>query len=121
MPFGMMSGSVEGYVYSIGGGDHRRERGCFGVNLGRPIETNGDFATRLFPNYFAQDLFRLLCFSFFYHLLVTKHYQKRICQLSVKDDGFIQRWEERRFTSTLNECPPPRSSINIISSIENTL
>ena len=29
-----------------GGGDHRRERGSFGVNLGRPIVTNGAFATR---------------------------------------------------------------------------
>jgi len=26
------------------------------VNLGRPIVTNGDFATRLFPNYIGQDL-----------------------------------------------------------------
>ena len=25
-----------------GGGDRRRERGSFGVNLGRPIVTNGD-------------------------------------------------------------------------------
>jgi len=25
-----------------------------GVNLGRPIVTNGDFATRLFPNNFGQ-------------------------------------------------------------------
>jgi len=32
-------------------------RGSFGVNLGRAIVTNGDFATRLFPNYFGQDLF----------------------------------------------------------------
>ena len=28
-----------------------------GVNLGRPSVTNGDFATRLFSNYFGQDLF----------------------------------------------------------------
>jgi len=27
------------------------------VNLGRPIVTNGDFAMRLFPNYFGQYLF----------------------------------------------------------------
>ena len=30
--------------------------GQFGVNLGRLIVTNEDFATRLFPNYFGQDL-----------------------------------------------------------------
>ena len=28
-----------------------------GLNSGRPIVTNGDFATRLFPNYFGQYLF----------------------------------------------------------------
>jgi len=28
------------------GGDRRRGRGSFGVNLGRPIVTNGAFATR---------------------------------------------------------------------------
>ena len=37
-------------------GDRRRGSCSFGVNLGRPIITNGDFATRLFPNYFEQDL-----------------------------------------------------------------
>jgi len=29
-----------------------------GLNLERPIATNGDFATRLFQNYFGQYLFR---------------------------------------------------------------
>ena len=28
------------------------------MNLGRLILTNGDFATRLFPNYFGQDLLK---------------------------------------------------------------
>jgi len=28
-----------------------------GLNLGLPIVTSGDFATRLFPNYFGQCLF----------------------------------------------------------------
>jgi len=31
----------------------------FGLNLGRPIVTNGDFVTRLFPNYSGQYLFQL--------------------------------------------------------------
>jgi len=37
-------------------GDRRRGSDSLGVNLGRPIVTNGDFATRLFPNYFGQNL-----------------------------------------------------------------
>jgi len=32
--------------------------GTFEVNFGRPIVTNGDFATKLFPNYFGQYLGR---------------------------------------------------------------
>jgi len=28
------------------------------VNLGHPIVTNEGYATRLFPNYFGQDLFQ---------------------------------------------------------------
>jgi len=36
--------------------DRRREWAVLGVNLGRPIVTNGDFVTRLFPNYFEQYL-----------------------------------------------------------------
>jgi len=31
----------------------RGEQGVLGVNLGHPIVTNGDFAMRLFPNYFG--------------------------------------------------------------------
>jgi len=57
MPFGMVSGVGRGMGVLDGGGDRRRARGSFGVNLGRPIVTNGDFATLLFPNYFRQDLF----------------------------------------------------------------
>jgi len=37
------------------------------VNLGRPIVTNGGFATRLFPNYFGQDLFN---YNRVFHVLV---------------------------------------------------
>jgi len=43
------------------GGDRRREGAVLGVNLGRPIVINGDFATQMFPNYFGQDLLRLQC------------------------------------------------------------
>jgi len=32
------------------------------VNLGRPIVSNGDFATRLFPNYFGQDFFEFIAY-----------------------------------------------------------
>jgi len=36
------------------------EGAVFGVNLGHPIVTNGDFATRLFPNYFGQYMLLVL-------------------------------------------------------------
>ena len=39
------------------GGDRRREGAVLDLNLGRPIVTKGDFATRLFPSYFGQYLF----------------------------------------------------------------
>jgi len=38
------------------GVERRREWVVLDVNLGRPIVTNWDFATRLFPNYYGQDL-----------------------------------------------------------------
>jgi len=50
-----------------GGGDRRREGAVLGVNLGHPIVTNGDFATRLFPNYFGQDLLLLLLTTLLSH------------------------------------------------------
>ena len=52
---GWWVGSVEdGCIIWVG--DRRREWAVLGVNLGRPIVTNGDFVTRLFPNYFEQYL-----------------------------------------------------------------
>ena len=42
MPFGVVSGVGRGMGVLDGGGDHQR-RDSFGVNLGRPIVTNGDF------------------------------------------------------------------------------
>jgi len=42
-----------------GGGDRRRGRGSFGVNLECPTVTNGAFTTGLFSNYF-EDLLLLL-------------------------------------------------------------
>jgi len=41
------------------------EGAVLGLNLRRPIVTNGDFATMLFPNYFEQYLllfFRVIIF-----------------------------------------------------------
>jgi len=46
MPFGMVRGVGRGTGVLDGGGDLRRGRGSFGVNLGRPIVTNGAFVTR---------------------------------------------------------------------------
>jgi len=56
MLFGMVSGVGRGIAVLDGGGDRRREGAVSGVNMGRPIVTNEDFATLLFPNYFGQDL-----------------------------------------------------------------
>jgi len=59
MPFEVVSGVGRGMGVLGGGGDRRRGRDRFGVNLGRHIVTNGAFATRLFSNYF-EDLLLLL-------------------------------------------------------------
>ena len=48
MPFGEVSGVSRGMGVLDGSGDRRREGAFWGMNLGRPIVTNGDFATRLF-------------------------------------------------------------------------
>jgi len=42
MPFGMVTG-VGRWGALDGGGDSRRRRASFGVNLGRPVVTSGDF------------------------------------------------------------------------------
>jgi len=41
MPFGVMSGVGRGMGAFDFGGDRRRGRGSFGVNMGHPIVTNG--------------------------------------------------------------------------------
>ena len=48
---GRVMGVLDGVVIIEG------ERAVLGLNLGRPIVTNGDFATRLFPYYFCHYLF----------------------------------------------------------------
>ena len=50
---GMVSGVGRGMGLLDGNGYRRRE----GEVLGHPTATNGDFATRFFPNYFMQYLF----------------------------------------------------------------
>ena len=47
MPFGMVSGVGRGMGVLDGGGNRRRKSGSFGVNLGRPIVTSGDFVAWL--------------------------------------------------------------------------
>jgi len=69
MPIGMVSGVGRGMDVLVWGGDRRRGRAVLGMNLGRPIVTNGDFVMRLFPNYFGQVLFivshhRSVCFVY---------------------------------------------------------
>ena len=46
MPFGVVSEVGLGIVVLDFGGDRRRGRAVWGVNFGRPIVTNGVFATR---------------------------------------------------------------------------
>ena len=48
MPFRMVSGVSRGMGVVDGGGDRRRGRDSFEVNLGHPIVTNGDSAMWLF-------------------------------------------------------------------------
>ena len=54
--------SVEGWVYRLLDGVVivEGEGAVLGVNLGRPIVTSGDFATRLLAIHFGQDLLLLL-------------------------------------------------------------
>ena len=46
MPFGVVRGVGRRMGVLDGGGDRRRGRAVLRVNLGRPIVTNGAFATR---------------------------------------------------------------------------
>jgi len=55
MPFGMVSGVGRG-IGASDGAVIAEGKGQFGVNFGHPTVTNGDFATRLFTDYFGQDL-----------------------------------------------------------------
>ena len=59
MPFGVVSGVGRGMDVFGGCGDRRREGAGLGVNVGHPIVTNRDFATRLFPNNFWAALVQL--------------------------------------------------------------
>ena len=56
MPYGMVSGVSRGMGVLDGVVIVEGEGAVLGSNLGHPIVTNGDFATRIFPNYFGQYL-----------------------------------------------------------------
>ena len=56
----MVSGVDRGIGVLDVGGDGRNGKGQLWVNLGRPIVTNGDFATQLFPDYFGQYLLHFI-------------------------------------------------------------
>ena len=61
MPFGAVSGVGRGIGVLDGGGDRRRGRAVFGMNLKHPIEANGD-GDALLPDYFGRicsDRYRL--------------------------------------------------------------
>ena len=55
MLFWVVSGVGRG-MGVLNGGDRRWRRAVLGVNVVRPIVTNGD-GDALFPNYFGEDLF----------------------------------------------------------------
>jgi len=57
MPFGMVSGIGRGMGVLDGGGNRRRGRDSFGSDFRASHCNHGNFATRLFPNYFVQNLF----------------------------------------------------------------
>ena len=59
MPFGIMSGVGRGMAVLDEGVIIEGEGVVLGLNLGSPIVTNWDFATRLFPNYFGQYLLQI--------------------------------------------------------------
>ena len=72
IPFGMVSGVGRGMGVLDGVAIVEGSGAVFGVNLGRPILTNGDFefAMRLFPNY---TLCRTCFFSFYcFYFLVPR-------------------------------------------------
>jgi len=52
MLFGVVSGVGLGMGVLDFGGDRRRGMDSFGVNLGRPVVTNGGLCDALFSNYF---------------------------------------------------------------------
>jgi len=62
MPFVVVSKVGRGMCVSDGEVIVEKERAVLGVNLGRPIITNGD-GEALFPNYFGIDLLLLLLSS----------------------------------------------------------
>jgi len=51
----MQFGVGRGMGVLVGSGDRRGEGAVLGVNIGRPIVTNGD-GDALFPNYFGEDM-----------------------------------------------------------------
>ena len=79
MPYEMVSGVGRLMGEFDGGGDRRRGMGSFGVNVGRPIETNRDFvewlceSDGLFQNYFGRTCYGSRCtYSFFIEVSQTK-------------------------------------------------
>jgi len=76
---GIVSGVGRGMGVLAGGRNRWREKAVLGVNLGCSIVTNGNFATRLFTNYFGQDLF----FGQPYYRLCLRHTVSSVCRSSV--------------------------------------
>ena len=65
MPFGVVSGVGLGMSVLDFGGDRRKERGTLGVNLRRPIVTNGAFATR------SSQITLVTCYTYGWGILMA--------------------------------------------------
>jgi len=63
MPFMVVCGLVEGWVYRWGG-YHQRRRAVLGVNVGYPMVNNGDGHV-LFRNYFGRTCLVPYLFKWF--------------------------------------------------------
>jgi len=82
MLLGIVSGVGRGMGVLDGGDDRRRARISFVGEFGAfNFITNMDFATRLFPDYFGQDLLSLLSISgaYFAPEIGANYYDEYIC------------------------------------------
>jgi len=96
------------------------EGSVLGMNLGRPAVNNGDSATRLFPNYFGQDLLEVgknpHCIEMTgVHYVVCKRYLRRSVLAAVL------RVRHCRLQSVMTPASPLSSSLRSCKYLHHTL